>query len=396
MLAHLLSAQTSELTQMGRHHTTLTLVLVWASATLHAQNNFQIDIDSTTGGPISTEAGFTSLDGTTGNGNSVVVDGTTFTVFSADGSRNRGALHALTGDFVFDDGAGAAVGLTVDSLPSGIYRASVYAHDEDFPAGDQIVGITRFGAGPETLYTESFASNGTDPFSFVFSTENVPDGSGIFARENNGVDRARFNGLELTQLQLTPSSTQFNIDSTEGGQPLRTESGFTSLDGTGGNGSSVVVDGVTFEVFSAGGSRNRSSEPSDLTADFVFDDGVGQAVGLTVSGLPDGIWEAQVYSFDSDFAAGDQIVGITQFAAGPELIFTDSFASNANDPFTFVFDSSSLPDGFGIFTRESNDVDRSRLNGLQLTMLQPVPEPASLAAWFALGLVGAAVRWRRP
>lgn len=73
-----------------------------ATALVHAQNDFRIDVDSAFGGePITTEPGFTSLDATTGNGSSVVVDGTTFTAFSAAGSRNRNTgTNPLARDFL--------------------------------------------------------------------------------------------------------------------------------------------------------------------------------------------------------------------------------------------------------------------------------------------------------
>lgn len=369
---------------------------------LPIKETYRIDVDTTVGAAIATADGFTSLDATGGNGSSVVADGVTFTVFSADGGRNRAeggitAPNNVTGDFIFDDGANGASGLTVNSLPAGIYRAKVYSHDDSFVVGNQIVGITRFGALPELIYTDSFAANSSEPFAFVFSTDYVPDGAGFFTRENNDTNRSRFNALELERLHIAPGETQFqiDIDSTTGGA-IRTAPGFTSLDATGGNGSSVTVDGVTFEVFSADGSRNRAGGADDVTADFVFDEGgENSAVGVTVTGLPDGIWQASVFAFDDLVDAGDQIVGINR-AGLPELIFTDSFAANETDPFTFVFDSTLLPDTFGIFTRENNAGLRSRFNGLQLVLLEDagVPEPGTaLLGLLALG--GLAMRGRR-
>ena len=108
----------------------------------------------------------------------------------------------------------------------------------------------------------------------------------------------------LTGATLLQAQNEFriDIDSTFGGEPITTAPGFTSLDATAGNGDSVSVNGTTFTVFTADGSRNRPAGASDLTRDFIFDDGAGQAVGLQVNDLPAGIYRANVYSFVADFS----------------------------------------------------------------------------------------------
>lgn len=182
-----------------------------------------------------------------------------------------------------------------------------------------------------------------------------------------------------------------DVDSTNGGTAIDTAPDFNSLDGTGGNGSSLLLDGVTFAVFSADDDRNRAGG-NDLTKDFIFDDGVGQAVGLTVTDLPAGLWRAEVWSWDNSFptTVGDQIVGITQFGP-PEIIFTNSFTPDPDDPFVFTFDSTGLANGFGIFTRENNSANRARFNALRLTA---VPEPAT-ATLGLLGMCGLMARRRK-
>jgi hypothetical protein len=179
--------------------------------------------------------------------------------------------------------------------------------------------------------------------------------------------------------------------------PVTTEAGWTSLNvGSGGgpNGRNVTVGGVTFSVFSAIGSRSRSTAASDLTRDFIYDDGAGAEVGLTVAGLTDGLWEASVYSFDAVWAAGPQAVGITQFGP-PEIIYASDFAPSATTPLMFQFDSSSLLDGFGIFTRAATSVNRARFNALELRQIaQDVPAPSGLVL-IASGLLGLSLARRR-
>ena len=351
----------------------------------------QIDVDSTHGGTaIATEAGWTSLDATAGNGSKVSVAGVEFEASSADGSRNRQAPNDLAGDFIYDNGSAQAGILRVRNLPAGRWQAEVWAWDQAVPAGDQIVGITQFADGPEMIFTNSFTMSPTDPFTFTFDSTDLPEGFGIFTRENNSRNESRFNALRLTALPALPFPLEMrvDIDTSQRGAPIDTAAGFVSLDATAGNGAWVDANGVMFQVFSANSSVNRQA-PNALTSDFIYDDGSGQACGVQVFGLPDGIWEASVWAWDNSFpnTVGDQIVGITQFP--DEMIFTDSFAPSPTDPFTFRFDSTGLPNGFGIFTRENNVWDRSRFNAIQLSY---IPEPTTLAL---LGLGALALVRRR-
>ena len=199
----------------------------------------------------------------------------------------------------------------------------------------------------------------------------------------------------LSNFATAASVFMIDVYSTTGGATA-TEPGWTSINGDGGNGETVAVDGTTFTIFSSDGARNRGA-PNPITQDFIFDDGANQAVGLVVGNLPDGVCEASVWSWDNSFptAVGDQIVGLVD--ASGETIFTTSFAPSPTDPFTFTFDSSLLTEnvglgGIGIFTRENNGNNRARFNALQLVL---VPEPATIAIWSLLGLVGVGLAWRR-
>lgn len=196
----------------------------------------------------------------------------------------------------------------------------------------------------------------------------------------------------------TPSfGVSIGIDVNSNSSP--TAPGFVGLDipGTGtGNGSSVTDQGVTFTVFSSDGHRDRGG-PNDLTRDFIFDDGAGQAVGLVIDGLAskvngNALWMAEVWSFDNSFnPVGNQFVGLNNTPSG-EIIFTSTFAGDATQPFTFTFQDSDIDDSFGIFTRENNGNNRSRFNAVRLTQIVPEPTTAVLGL---MGLAGLATRRRR-
>jgi hypothetical protein len=170
---------------------------------------YKIDIDSTNGGAsVTTAAGWSSLNAGTGGGNGtfITVSGVKFEIFSSDGSRSRSAgTNDLTKDFIFDDGANAAVGLKVFGLASGIWEASVYSWDS-VAINNQIIGITQFTSAPEDIYTTSFSGSASEPFTFRFDSSSLIDGFGIFARENNANNRSRFNALSLRQVEVSEPS----------------------------------------------------------------------------------------------------------------------------------------------------------------------------------------------
>ena len=100
-----------------------------------------VDVNSTNGDtPLVTQPGFTSYDAGPGAGGAtaertITVDGVDITFFGGiDGSRQRttgggGEYDALLRDFVFNDGAGAAVALRLANLPLGTYDVASFHYD---------------------------------------------------------------------------------------------------------------------------------------------------------------------------------------------------------------------------------------------------------------------------
>jgi hypothetical protein len=197
-----------------------------------------------------------------------------------------------------------------------------------------------------------------------------------------------------------------DIDSTRTGAgaafggPLFTEPGWTSLDATqpeAANGASVNIDGVVFSVGSADSSRLRSTggvpNPNPLTADFVFDDGDGQAVILffgVAGSLQAGTWKVDAWNWDSTIAGFENTLQIAGYRTnGAETIVSSNVIPNATNPavsFTFTSDGVSAYD---FFFRDNSEFNRTRLNAVRLEL---IPEPASSGM---ILLAGVAVFARR-
>jgi len=207
-------------------------------------------------------------------------------------------------------------------------------------------------------------------------------------------------GGVATSLNPPPAYVyRIDIDSTDiagGGSspPIETQPGWNSLDATGvANNGSVSIDGIVFTPGSSDGSRLRRSgsatDPNDLLADFIYDDGSGQAVVLSFGedgDLPAGDYEVKVWIWDANRPdLGDMIVAWRRNTA--EHIMATDVRPNPNGPaYTFRFTSDGQA-AYDIFVRENNDQNFSLLNAVVLTRL---PEPSTLAL-AALGLLSLAV-----
>ncbi len=186
---------------------------------------YMIDIDSTrtggtttTGGPVFTEAGWSSLDATlpdTSNGAAVVLDGVSFSIGSADSSRLRlvtgsPAPTALTGDFAFDDGDGQAIILFfggAGSLQAGLWQVEAWNWDSGVAGFETNIQIAGYRTNTvETIVSSNVVPHPTDPaVTFTFTSDGV-SAYDFFFRDNSTANRTRLNALRLQYIP-EPSMT---------------------------------------------------------------------------------------------------------------------------------------------------------------------------------------------
>jgi hypothetical protein len=209
-------------------------------------------------------------------------------------------------------------------------------------------------------------------------------------------------GVVFCQIAISnclQAASIYMIDINDVDTPV-TAPGWTALDAVHtGSGTTVVVDGITFEIFSADGARLRGTteapNPNPLTGDFVFDDGAGQAVGLRLGSptaaaagtLAAGQWQVEMWIYDATVNAGNQAVGFQTLPPGMtafETIVSSTVTPHATDPaITFLLDADGVSH-YSVFTRENSDLNRSRLNAVRVTM---IPEPAALTIVAAAALL---------
>jgi len=383
------------------------------AATTFLGGNLNSGGNWSSGLPSSGNPGTIAVDGSNNStvfnfGSGSVVDMTAGTITSSDGFNVTNGTWNISGGRIitryFLSNGGSTTfnvsGGTVElSNVSGTQHMGVANNGTLNVSGSIVLDGTQATTGVQTGGTVDIASGWTgswtmapysgDDWKNLFTGNLIEvDGSNIDAATFDSVFAVTDGGKTLSMTGASPpppppTPTQFKIDVNDGSSP--TETGWTAIGAAhSGNGGTVTVGGVRFDVASADGARNRSG-PNALTRDFIYDDDGGQASGLRIYDLPDGIWEAKVWSWDNDFptAVGSQFVGVGWTAGN---FIAGTMMPHPTDPFAFTFDSSTLDDGFGIFTRENNSANRSRFNALQLTRVI-IPEPITMLA-VGLGLAG--------
>lgn len=197
--------------------------------------------------------------------------------------------------------------------------------------------------------------------------------------------------LAAVNIAVDIDSTRLSGSNTSG--TFTTQTGFTSWDLTnvGTSGSTLTLDGVTFEIFglaAANQSRVRTSGGGGgacdaLLADFVYNEGAsGRGIGLRITGLSVGTYAMQSWHYDSGIG-GDNFIQVEVRNQGdatwPTVISQRPFGL---DPASFTFEVTQAGQVKEIVFREADaptetdptDSNRARLNGFTLT-----PEPVSLA-----------------
>lgn len=211
--------------------------------------------------------------------------------------------------------------------------------------------------------------------------------------------------------RAAPISVAIDVDSTRSstGGPITTQPGFTSWDLTnvGTAGTTIVEQGVTFEIFGlAAANQSRFRAVGDgtyfdaLTRDLLFNEGAAnRAIGLRISGLDVGTYQMRSWHFDSDpnvLATENWIQVEVRNQGGSPTTVVDKLPFGSTPAF-FKFDVTAVDQVKEIIFREDDapgavdlvDQNRARLNGFTL---RTVPEPASSAMMLAGALAGVAVR----
>ena len=165
-----------------------------------------LDIDSTQNGtPITTQEGFTSYDAGSGPAGSppegsIEVDGVTLTLFGGlDGSRHRatgggGQYDALLRDFVFNDGAGAAVGLRLTGLPLAVYDVESFHFDGGAGITGTIQVEVRNPGGQSTILADAVPFS-TEPIRYQITVDEEGEVLELVFREDDTLNRSRLNGI---------------------------------------------------------------------------------------------------------------------------------------------------------------------------------------------------------
>lgn len=171
-----------------------------------------VDVDSTNGDtPLTTQPGFTSYDAGSGAGGAmaertITVDGVDITFFGGiDGSRQRatggggGEYDALLRDFVFNDGAGAAIALRLVGLPLGTYDVGSFHYDSlGGTPGMTQVEVRNQGVAGSTIILADEVPFSTEPIRYQITVDEEGEVLELVFRDDDPVNnRSRLNGFTI-------------------------------------------------------------------------------------------------------------------------------------------------------------------------------------------------------
>ncbi|HXI00565.1 MAG TPA: hypothetical protein VNI52_09865 [Sphingobacteriaceae bacterium] len=144
-----------------------------------------------------------------------------------------------------------------------------------------------------------------------------------------------------------------------------TGAGWTGLLGT--EGSTVTINGDKFTMFGGiQGTRDRATA-GDVSRDFAFNDGAGVGIGLRMEGLPGGTYNVNTYNYDPGYPG---LVNVEFREAGLSSttqfkVTGKSLTESAATSFQIVVVAGK---NYEIIVREASIEDRSRFNGISITL----------------------------
>lgn len=292
---------------------------------------------------------------------SVVDNGVTFTLIGdniAVKDRGEGASNDVVRDFVFvsPEVAGGNIGVRIEDLPEGTYTINSYHYDNSFAVDVTVTLQEQGGAVLQTFEIE----NTDTPASFQLTAETGKVYE-VFATENNGDNRVRFNGLSIDNL-----SKEFLIDvNTAAGT---TKDGYTGI--LGNQNKTVTIDEVDFMLFGFGKAPDTNDNSDLLMSDFAVnssENSSGQpAIGLRIIGLSPGVYQVNSWHYDSAVASSEIKIQIRDAGAGnplTNLVTGISLGSTDASDYEITIEEGKEYD---LIFRADNDGLQSRFNGISI------------------------------
>ena len=377
----------------------LALVLIWAARCGLAQAQvWQFDVDAADADPSETQAGYArvtvpAMTGNSTNGTfspTATLQGVTVTATASGGFRDRdvgGALAnqllaALLRDFIFRDGAGGTIDITLNGLPAGCYDVRSFHFDN-----------SNQGALTNNMFDLVVQhAQGTETYpGLVWSLEGnnyrvCSDGATpilITVRESGIGNRVRFNGLRIVRHYA------FDVDAFDA-PAAETQPGAVRLTapamlGDSINGAftlSAAAGNLTLSAAATGGFRDRGTSGTlagdplaQWLRDFVFSDGSNATISVILSGLGAGSYEICSAHWDNvGTAAANAFDLVVQDVDGSRTI-TGQVWSVTGTRYAVNADGSAP---VLITVREASANHRARFNGLEIgggQTLASVPVP---------------------
>lgn len=337
-------------------------MLVWTPTSAGAQaGSVDIDIDLNAAGTL-TSPGFTGL--TAVNGASITIDGVAMKLFGVAGNRFRsGPGSALQSDFGFVDGYNASMGVRFSGLPVGKYKIESWHYDYGHP-GAVDLEWRRVGGSSKVMTTNRTFQ--TSPA--IYTVEVTKPGDYEFVVHAGGAfNRARLNGFRLTSAgPLDLDTIQFDVVSQA---DLLNKPGWAAL--VGKPGATATVQGVTATLFGFPNGNDRQIGPwTGVNNDFVFNQGANAGIGLRLTGLTPGRYQATSWHNDPNRSSSMRVE--LRKRGGSHRVLVDNVTTRTNGH-SYTFDTETSGE-YELVYREYNDnINVAVLNGFRIERQGDIP-----------------------